>query len=40
MVILEAGLGGLLDSTNVIDNNTCSVIGSVALDHMAVLGIA
>ena len=38
VVILEAGLGGLLDSTNVIDNNICSVIGSVALDHMAVLG--
>ncbi len=38
VVILEAGLGGLLDSTNVIDNNICSVIGSVALDHMTVLG--
>lgn len=38
IVILEAGLGGLLDSTNVIDKNICSVIGSVSFDHMAVLG--
>lgn len=38
IVILEAGLGGLLDSTNVIDSNVCSVIGSVSYDHMAVLG--
>ena len=38
IVILEAGLGGLLDSTNVIDKNICSVIGSVSYDHMAVLG--
>lgn len=38
IVILEAGLGGLLDSTNIIDDNICSVIGSVGLDHTAVLG--
>ena len=38
IVILEAGLGGLLDSTNVIDKNVCSVIGSVSFDHTAVLG--
>ena len=38
IVILEAGLGGLLDSTNVIERNICSVIGSVSFDHMAVLG--
>ena len=38
IVILEAGLGGLLDSTNVIERNVCSVIGSVSFDHMAVLG--
>ena len=38
IVILEAGLGGLLDSTNVIDNNICSVIGSVSFDHTAILG--
>ena len=38
IVILEAGLGGLLDSTNVIDKNICSVIGSVSFDHTAVLG--
>lgn len=37
-VILEAGMGGLLDSTNIIKNNICSVIMSVSLDHTAVLG--
>jgi len=38
VVVLEAGLGGLLDSTNVIEAPLCSVIGSIGLDHTAVLG--
>lgn len=38
VVVLEAGLGGLLDSTNIIDSSLVSVIGSVALDHTAILG--
>lgn len=38
IVILEVGLGGLLDSTNVIKHSLISVITSVSLDHMAVLG--
>lgn len=38
IVIFEAGLGGLLDCTNIIKDNVCSVIGSVELDHTAVLG--
>ncbi len=38
IVVLEAGLGGLLDSTNVIRDNICSVMTSISLDHMAVLG--
>ncbi|MBR6101745.1 MAG: bifunctional folylpolyglutamate synthase/dihydrofolate synthase [Ruminococcus sp.] len=37
-VVLEAGLGGLLDSTNVIKAPLCSVIGSIGLDHTAILG--
>ncbi len=37
-VVLEAGLGGLLDSTNVIESPLVSVIGSIGLDHTAVLG--
>ena len=38
VVVLEAGLGGLLDSTNVITAPLVSVIGSIGLDHTAVLG--
>lgn len=38
VVVLEAGLGGLLDSTNIISEPLVSVIGSIALDHTAILG--
>lgn len=38
IVILEAGLGGRLDSTNVIVNPLVSVIVSIGLDHMERLG--
>ncbi|MGN1113927.1 MAG: bifunctional folylpolyglutamate synthase/dihydrofolate synthase [Oscillospiraceae bacterium] len=38
IVVLEAGVGGLLDSTNIIKHPLVSVIGSIALDHIAVLG--
>ena len=37
VVILEVGLGGRLDSTNIIDTD-CAVITSIDLDHMAILG--
>ena len=37
MVILEVGLGGRLDTVNVIDAD-CAVITSIALDHMEYLG--
>lgn len=38
IVVLEAGLGGLLDCTNIIENPCVSVITSISLDHTAVLG--
>ncbi len=38
IVVLETGIGGLLDSTNVIKKPIVSVITSVSLDHTAVLG--
>lgn len=38
VVVLETGVGGLLDSTNVIQNPLVSVIGSVSYDHTAILG--
>lgn len=38
LVILETGLGGRLDATNVIENNICSVITHIDLDHTERLG--
>lgn len=38
IVVLETGLGGLLDCTNVIDAPLCSVITSISFDHTAILG--
>lgn len=38
VVVLEVGLGGRLDSTNVISTPLVSVITSISLDHTAVLG--
>ena len=38
VVVLETGIGGLLDSTNVIPPPLLSVITSISLDHTAILG--
>jgi dihydrofolate synthase/folylpolyglutamate synthase len=38
VVILEAGMGGRLDSTNIIRNPLLSVITGIALDHTDYLG--
>ena len=38
VVVLEAGMGGRLDSTNVIRNPLLSVITGISLDHTAFLG--
>lgn len=38
VVILETGMGGRLDSTNVIKTPILSVITGIALDHVAFLG--
>lgn len=38
VVVLETGIGGLLDSTNVIPPPLVSVITAVSLDHTAILG--
>lgn len=37
-VVLEVGLGGRLDATNVIKRPAVSVIARIDLDHMAILG--
>ena len=36
-VLLEVGLGGRLDATNIVDNN-CAVITTIGLDHQEYLG--
>lgn len=38
IVLLETGMGGRLDATNVIQNPYLSIITSVSMDHMGVLG--
>lgn len=38
VVILEAGLGGRLDSTNIIESSLVSIITGIALDHVEILG--
>ena len=37
-VVLECGLGGRLDSTNVIDTPVLSVITGISFDHTSILG--
>ncbi len=36
--VIEVGLGGRLDATNVIKRPLCSVIASISMDHMQFLG--
>ena len=37
-VVLETGMGGTLDATNVVENTLVSVITSISKDHMGYLG--
>lgn len=38
LVVLETGLGGLLDATNIIKTTLVAVLTSISMDHMAFLG--
>ncbi len=38
VVVLETGLGGRFDATNVVKNPLCTVITRIAVDHVAYLG--
>ena len=38
IVILETGMGGLLDATNVVENTCAAVLTSISRDHMSYLG--
>ena len=37
-VVLECGIGGRLDATNIVESPVCSVITTIGLDHMDVIG--
>jgi folylpolyglutamate synthase/dihydropteroate synthase len=36
--VLECGLGGRLDSTNIVSDVSCAAITSIGMDHAEVLG--
>ena len=38
VILLETGLGGRFDATNVVENKICSVITPISMDHMNFLG--
>ena len=38
IVLLETGLGGRLDSTNVVENPLCTIISNIGYDHQQFLG--
>ena len=38
IVVLETGLGGRLDATNLIETNECAVITNIGIDHTDYLG--
>ena len=38
MVVLETGMGGTLDATNIIENPLLCVLTSISMDHMQYLG--
>lgn len=38
IVVLETGMGGRLDATNIIENTLVTVFASISMDHMGFLG--
>lgn len=38
IVVLETGLGGSEDATNIVRTTVCAVMTSISMDHMAILG--
>lgn len=38
LVVLETGLGGMLDATNIVENTLCAVFASISMDHIGVIG--
>lgn len=37
-VVLEAGMGGALDATNIVENTKLCIFASISMDHIGVLG--
>ena len=38
LAVMEVGLGGLLDATNVIEKKALAIVTSIAMDHKRLLG--
>lgn len=38
VVLLETGMGGSLDATNVVKHPVCTILASISMDHMQFLG--
>lgn len=38
LVVLESGLGGMEDASNVVKNTVCAVFSSISMDHIGVIG--
>lgn len=38
IVVLETGMGGLMDATNIVENTLVAVLVSISMDHMKFLG--
>lgn len=37
-VVLESGLGGKEDATNIVKNTVCAVFSSISMDHVGIIG--
>ena len=38
LAVVEVGLGGLIDATNVVENKAVTMVASIAMDHIRLLG--
>lgn len=38
LVVLESGLGGILDATNIIGAPVCAAFATISVDHLGVIG--
>ena len=38
MVVLETGLGGETDATNIVKNTICAAFATISVDHLGVIG--